>query len=62
MGIDCSGVKEVIHFGPPNGTESYIQETGRCGRDGITAYTTLLLKRRIPKTLENNYYARIHIK
>ena len=26
LGIDCSGVRHVIHFGPPGDTESYIQD------------------------------------
>ncbi|KAK3726558.1 hypothetical protein QZH41_001962 [Actinostola sp. cb2023] len=34
MGVDCKGVYRVIHFGPSKNVEAYIQETGRCGRDG----------------------------
>ena len=34
MGIDCADVCEVIYFGVPEDTESYIQETGRAERDG----------------------------
>ena len=26
MGIDCTGVSKAIHFGPPDNTESYIQD------------------------------------
>ena len=34
MGLDCRGVHKVIHFGPSKNVESYVQETGRAGRDG----------------------------
>ena len=43
MGIDCPDVESVIHLGPPEDLESYIQETGRGGRDGRKAYATLLV-------------------
>jgi hypothetical protein len=34
MGVDCVGVKTGIHLGPSKNVESYVQESGRCGRDG----------------------------
>ena len=40
MGVDCKKVYRTIHFGPAKNVESYLQESGRAGRDGsqCTAY------------------------
>ena len=42
MGIDCSDVRQIIHVGLPDDICSYIQETGRAGRDGQASLVTLL--------------------
>ncbi len=34
MGIDIKAARKVIHFGPSQTVESYLQECGRVGRDG----------------------------
>ena len=34
MGIDCPGIVNVVHYGPPANLEQYAQETGRAGRNG----------------------------
>ena len=42
MGIDISDIKKVIYWWLPTNKE-YVQETGRCGRDGEQAQALLCL-------------------
>ena len=41
MGLDCPDVRQVIHWGPSHDIESYVQETGRGGRDGYLSCSLL---------------------
>lgn len=42
MVVNCKGVTRVIHFGPSKSIEAYMQESGRCGRNGEQSDALLL--------------------
>lgn len=44
-GLDYPHVRSVIHLNEPDGLMEFIQESGRAGRDGAGALSTVLLRR-----------------
>ena len=53
MGIDKAAVRYVYHYNLPKGLESYSQEIGRAGRDGVSSTCELFACADDVPTLEN---------
>ncbi len=44
VGLDSPSIRNILHWGPPRDTETYLQEIGRAARDRIPAVAVLFYK------------------
>ena len=44
MGLDVRDVNTVVHYGPANDIDDYLQESGRAGRDPSISCNAVMLK------------------
>lgn len=54
MGLDKADVRSVIHFNLPRTFESFVQEIGRAGRDGLPAHCHIFLDKTVSKLYKKN--------
>ena len=51
MGLHMPNVKAIIHYDMPKSFESFVQEIGRAGRDGLTAHCHIFVDETVRVTL-----------
>lgn len=53
MGVDTPDIRYVIHWGPPEDIEQYVQATGRAGRDGTISHAVMLYSKGLKRFVDD---------
>ena len=61
MGVNCKGFNRVIHFGPSQNLESYMQDCGRAGRNGNRTMCCLIYNGLLTSRCSDDIKDFIHI-
>ena len=51
MGLNKPDIRAVIHYDMPGSFESFVQEIGRAGRDGLPAYCHVFIDKKVRTSL-----------
>ena len=54
MGIDTPDIRYVVHWGPPEDVEQYVQATGRAGRDEKISHAIMLYSKRLKRHVDES--------
>ena len=54
LGIDTPDIRYVVHWGPPEDIEQYVQATGRADRDGKLSHAIMLFNRGLKRYMQMN--------
>lgn len=54
MGVETSDIRYVIHWGPPEDIEQYVQATCRAGRDGSVSHAAMLYTKGLKRFVDND--------
>ena len=62
MGVATPDIRYVIHWGPPEDIEQYVQATGRAGRDGTISHAVMLYSKGLKRFVDDRMIKYVLVK